>query len=201
MFSFFKKPAEPKSKRPTLAEGLATLEQCGIRKRDDVTMDDILFSTGGSVNDPMDYPHLLCVIGSDVERGDFHPKSNDLWHFDTECIVDAGDYVRIASRLALLSKGALAITNLSDHIDLEECVAWLELDFQGRRIHWDLTVQDDWVDANVFTQFVKLFQIVPSAARFTYGNLGGQDCLIGFATEQQRLALTALTGIKFEWLR
>lgn len=188
-------------KLPTLAEGLAALERHGIRKRDDVSIEDILYSTGGTLNDPIDYPQLLCLIGSDVEREDFRPKSNDLWHFDTECIADDGDYVRIAERLACLSKGVLAISDVRDHVSIEDSVAWLELNFRGKPVHWDFEVQDDWVDATVFTRFVQLFGDTSSDARFTYGDLGGQDCLIGFATEEQRQALTGLTGVKFEWLR
>jgi len=187
-------------KPPTLAEGLAALEQHGIRKRDDVSIEDILYSTGGTLNDPMDYPQLLCLIGSDVERDDFRPKSNDLWHFDTECIVNDGDYVRIAERLAGLSKGALAISDVRDHVSIEQSVAWLEFNHHGKRVRWDFEVQDDWVDATVFTRFVQLFADTPSGARFTYGDLGGQDCLIGFSTNEQRQALTALTGVSFEWL-
>ena len=187
-------------KLPTLGEGLAALEQCGISKRKDVSVEDILYSTGGNLNDPIDYPQLLCVIGSDVERDDFRRMSDDLWHFDTECIVDDGDYVRIAERLAWLSNGALAISNVRDHVSIDESVAWLELDFQGKRVHWDFEVQDDWVDATVFTRFVQLFQSAQSDARFTYGDLGGQDCLIGFSTDEQRQALTKLTGVKFQWL-
>jgi hypothetical protein len=198
MPSWFKKskPAEP----PTLAEGLAALERCGVRKRDDVSVADILYSTGGTLADSIDYVDLLCLIGSDVERHGFGPKSDDLWHFDTECIVEDGDYVRIAKRLVMLSKGALAITNLQDHVDLEQSVAWLEFDFRGKRLHWDLEVQDDWVDAGLFSRFVEVFEKVPSAARFTYADLGVQDCLIGFATEEQRQALTKLTGLQFLWL-
>jgi hypothetical protein len=184
----------------TLAKGLDALEQCGIRKRDDVSIEDILYSTGGTLEDAIDYTHLLCLLGSDVERDDFRPISDDLWHFDTECIVDDGDYVRIAERLLRLSKGALAISNLSDHVDTQESVAWLEFDFRGQRIHWTFEVQDDWVDGTVFTRFVELFRLVPSNARFTYGDLGGQDFLIGYSTDEQRLELTTLTGMTFEWL-
>jgi hypothetical protein len=196
MFSIF-----GKFRRPTLAEGLAALERYGIRKRDDVSIDDILHSTEGTLSDPIDYRKLLCVMGGSVKRGDFRPRSNDLWHFDTECIEDEGDYVRIAERLVLLSKGALTISEVSDHINIENAEAWLELGFLGKRVHWDLTVQDDWVDATIFSRFVKLFQAVPSEARFTYADLGGQDCLIGFSAEEQRNALTNLTGVKFEWLK
>jgi hypothetical protein len=199
MFSLFRKSGD--AKQPTLAEGLAALEGCGIRKRDDVSIEDILYSTGGTLSDPIDYRILLCVMGSNVERDDFRPKSDDLWHFDTECITDGGDYRQIATRLALLSKGGLEIADVSDQVSIEESVAWIEFNFRGERLHWDLAVDNDWVDASIFTRFVGLFRNVASAARFTYGDLGGQDCLIGFATDEQRNALTKLTGMKFEWLK
>ena len=138
-------------------------------------------------------------MGGTVERGDFQPISNDLWHFDTECIYGDGDYMRIAERLACLSKGALAISNVRDHVNLEESVAWLEFEFQGKRVYWDFEVQNDWVDVTVFSRFVELFRSIPSDARFTYGDLGGQDFLIGFSTNEQTQALRALTGVKFEW--
>jgi hypothetical protein len=199
--SWFKRSnPEKKVVKPSLSEGLAALEQCGIRKRDDISIEDILFSTGGTLDDPIDYVELLCVLGGDVERDDFRPISDDIWYFDTECICDDGDYVRIANRLLMLSKGALAITNLRDCIDIEGSVAWLEFDFGGKQIHFDFEVQDDWVDGSIFSRFVELLRNVESESRFTYADLGGQDCLIGFATEQQRNALTALTGLQFEWL-
>jgi hypothetical protein len=198
-FTQWFKKSKP-AKLPTLAEGLAALERCGIGRRPDVSLDDLLFSTGGTLDDPVEYLDLLCDIGSDVERDDFRPKSDDLWHFDTECIVADGDYVSIVERLVRMSKGALAVSNITDRVDTEESIAWLELDFRGERVHWDLEVQDDWVDAKIFTHVVQLFRKIPSDARFTYGDLGGQDCLIGFATEEQRQQLIALTKVKFEWL-
>jgi hypothetical protein len=199
-FNRWFKKAEP-AKLPTVAEALAALERLGIRRRPDVSIDDLLYSTGGTLDDPVEYLDLLCMLGDEVEREDFRPKSDDLWHFDTECIVDDGDYVSIVERLVRMSKGALAVSNITDRVDRGESIAWLELDFQGKRVHWDLEFNDDWVDAKIFTRIVELFRKIPSDARFTYGDLGGQDCLIGFATEEQRQQLTALTEQKFEWLK
>lgn len=199
MLSWFSK--KDSTSKLTVAEGLAALEQHGISKRPDVPLDDILFSTGGSAEDSTDYVSLLCTLGGECERGDGHLMSDDIWHFDTECIYEEGDYVSIVERLQRMSKGALALSAFVDHVDTEASEAWLEFDFQGTRIHWDLKVNDDWVDESVFTRFVRLFASAPSEARFIYGDLGGQDCLIGFATEAQRRALSTLTGIKFEWLR
>jgi hypothetical protein len=200
MFSWFrKKDSAPK---PSLAEGLAALEQCGISKRSNVSLDDIRSSIAGTSTDGIDYDDLLCTLGSEMERGEsFAPMSNDIWHFDTECIYEDGDYVKIAERLQRMSKGAPQLSALQDHVDMDSTKAWIEFDFQGERIHWDLKVHDDWVDESVFTRFVRLFASTPTEARFIYGDLGGQDCLIGFSTDEQRKALSELSGIKFEWLK
>jgi hypothetical protein len=189
---------ESNQKMVTLAEGLSLLEDCGVRRRADATIDDLLFSTGGKLDDPIEFVHLLCLLGGTVERGSFQPVSDDLWHFDTECIYGSGDYVSIAERLRSLSKGALVITDLADDFRIEDGVAWLEFKFRYQKIRWDFEVKDDWVDATIFSRVVELFGKVDSASRFTYADLGGQDCLIGFATEEQRHALTQLTGLCFE---
>lgn len=199
MLSWFRKKVS--APKPTLSEGLAALERCGISKRSDVSLDDILFSTGGTAEDRIGYDELVWTLGDDIERDDFRPISDDIWHFDTECIYEDGDYVEIAARLQRMSRGALQISGVEAHLDVDQSQAWLEFDFQEKRIHWDLKVNNDWVDESVFTRFVALFASVPSEARFTYGDLGGQDFMIGFSTEEQRKALSELTGIKFEWLR
>jgi hypothetical protein len=188
-------------KSTTLRQGLADLERFGIRKRDDVSLEDILYSTGGSADDRIEYIHLLCTLGGEAERGAERPISNDLWHFDAECIEDDDSYVRIAERLAALSKGALALTEVSSCLDSDASVARLEFRFQGELIHWEFELQSDWVDGRVLSWTVDLFERVPSEARFTYADLGGQDCLIGFATLEQRRGLTELTGATFEWLK
>lgn len=200
MLSWFRK--KDSAPPPTLAEALAALEQQGISKRDDVTLDDIRSSMAGKPGTGVDYGDLLCTLGSEVDREeDYHPMSDDIWHFDTECIYEDEDYARIAKRLQSLSKGVLQISNISSRLEPNQSKAWLEFDFKGKRIHWDLKLQDDWVDESIFTRFVQLFASTPSEARFTYGDLEGQDCLIGFATFDQHRALSKLTGVKFEWLK
>lgn len=198
MFSWFRKNVPIQNL--TVPEGLAALSQHGISKHDDVTLEDISSSIGGRPGHPMDYVDLLCALGGESKRRRWQHRSDDIWHFDTECICEDGDYVSIAKRLLHLSKGALGISSLADHVDVEASEAWIEFDHHGLRMHWDLEVDNDWVDAAIFTKFVSLFAATSSEARFTYGNLGGQDCLIGFSTEAQRKALSSLTRIEFVWL-
>jgi hypothetical protein len=92
------------------------------------------------------------VLGGEAERGEFQRISDDIWHFDAECIEDNGDYVRVMERLVILTKGLLPITDLRDHVDLENETAWVEFKLGGQSVHWDLEVSDDWIDPGLCTR-------------------------------------------------
>ena len=80
-----------------------------MRVRPGISRDDLLHSLGGTMESAVDWVQLLCVLGSEVERGDFERISDDIWHFDAECIEDHGDYLRVVERFVILAKGALAL--------------------------------------------------------------------------------------------
>jgi hypothetical protein len=61
-------------------------------------------------------------------------------------------------------------------------------------------VDDDWVDPYIFPRFTELLVVRNAGKRFTYIDLGGQDCLIGCATPGQRALLESKTGLKVDWL-
>jgi hypothetical protein len=185
----------------TLAQALAELETVGIAKNDYVTVDDIAKEIGITPGDPVNMLRLLSFLGSELPRPPCLPISDDIWHFDTECIYQHGDYVKIAQRLMRLSKGKLDLANLQDAVFLDEQAASIHFDFHGQRFDWELKVNGDWVDPSVFSSFADLFASIPSRARFTYGNVGGQSCFIGFSTPEQTKRLTSLTGIPFVRLR
>jgi hypothetical protein len=64
-----------------------------------------------------------------------------------------------------------------------------------------LEVDDDWVDPLVFCRFVDLLAERQADRRYTYLDLGGQDCLIGCCTDEQLKSLRKLTGLQFKWLK
>jgi hypothetical protein len=70
----------------------------------------------------------------------------------------------------------------------------------GTEYHWDATVNDDWVEPTILSRFAQVLTRVGKSRRFTYINLGGQDCLIGCATAKERSKLAKLTGLNVEWL-
>ena len=71
----------------------------------------------------------------------------------------------------------------------------------GQSYRWDAEVKDDWVDPIILSRFSDLLSRVGRSRRFTYIDLGGQDCLIGCATAQERERLSRETGLKVEWLK
>lgn len=188
----------------SLAEQLRMLAECGIRLSPAVAPEYISsrFSSKGSEKDS--YRLLLCALGGEIEtQEDIEHAgylSDDIWHFDTECIEGDGSYVAIAERMSTLAQGELPLRNIDDRVDFEEGVAWLSFTLDDQPHKWPLKVDDDWVDPALFDRFAELLASRKSGKRFTYINLGGQDCLIGCATPEQRACLAARTGLKVEWL-
>jgi hypothetical protein len=182
----------------TLAAGLEQLANAGVRVRSGISQNDLLDSLEGTMDSRVDWIELLCVLGSDVERGQFERISDDIWHFDAECIEDDGAYVEVVSRFVILAKGALPLTDIRDHVDVVAGEAWVEFNLDGKKEHWDLEVSDDWVDPEMYSRLQKLVTQRGAGKRFFIAGLG-QDSLISFGDEQMRQTLSRLSGLKFEW--
>jgi hypothetical protein len=182
----------------SVASAVKQLAAVGIRMRPGITPDGLLNSLGGNMESPVDWTLLLCALGSQAESGDFEWVSDDIWHFDTECIEDHGAYVEVVGRFIALAKGALPMTQLRDHVDVLEGKAWLEFTLDDKTQHWDLVVDEDWVDPELYSRIQQL--VVPRGAgrRFIIVALG-QDCLIGFGDDHLRQVLLQLTGLQFNW--
>jgi hypothetical protein len=193
-----KKPDEAATQSRSVAAALDQLASVGIRVRPGIAHGDLLHSLGGSMESPVDWVQLLCVLGSEVERGDFERISDDIWHFDAECIEDQGDYVTVITRFVTLAEGALPLADIRDQVDVEAGEAWVEFSLEGKRIHWDLKVSDDWVDPELYSQIQQLVATRASAKRFFIAGLG-QDSLISFGDDQLKQALSKLSGLKFQW--
>jgi hypothetical protein len=131
-------------------------------------------------------------LGMTQEEPPWTPYCDNLWHFDTECIEDDGSYVRIAKRMAEVAQGSLPLSDFQDRVDIEKGTEWLRFECQGKLIHIDCDVQDDWVDVGVFRHFVNLLAKRDPNRLFIYYDLGGQDCIIGCVTRAQYATLQKL---------
>ena len=119
MWPFSRKaPDETGKKSTSLASALDQLAGIGVRVRPDVSPGDLLLSLGGSMESPVDWIQLLCVLGSDAEHGDLTRVSDDVWHFDAECIAGHGDYKTVINRFVTLAKGTLPLVDIRDQVDI-----------------------------------------------------------------------------------
>lgn len=201
MINFFKRKS---SQTVSFDEQLRVLADCGISLSENVAPEALLESYAREEYEKNPFQLLLSVMGGEAEvesqAGPTGYPSDSIWHFDTECIEDHGSYAAIAERLAVLAQPALPIEDVEDYVDVENQEAWLSFKLDGQTENWVATVNDDWIDETIFSRFAALLQS-RSEKRFTYIDLGGQDCLIGCATPAQREALMKATKLEVEWLR
>jgi hypothetical protein len=171
---------EPK----TLEEKLEALASCGITLRPEFSVDDLLSSWDRTEYEEPGFSMTLVGVGMTQEEPPWTPRSQNLWHFDTECIEDHGAYVDIAKRLIEMAAGSLPLTDIEDYVDIEEEKAWLSFKLDGELIRIDCEIDNDWVDSKVFGHFVRLLAKTESSKIYFYFDLGGQDCIIGCVSRE-----------------
>jgi hypothetical protein len=186
--------------RIPLEEQLATVASCGIRLKPEFTVETLLESFPREKYETSSYAGLLIRMGGELERKPWAPLSNNVWHLDTDCIEDRGDYARIAERFRDLAQGELPIEKIRDRVDIENGDAWVEFELNGETIHWGARVNKHWIDPEIISNFCGLLAGLERPRRYTYFDLKGQDCLIGCATEEELRKLRKDTGLRFSWL-
>lgn len=192
--------ANLEGKAMKLEDLLAKLRSCGIAMLPGRTTVELLasFPREELEKEPM---LLVTQLGGEVEAEPWGRRfSDNLWHFDTECIEDHGAYVNIAEHMATIAGPALPLTEIRDYVDIEEGKAWLEFNLDGTVYHWDAEVDDDWVDASILSRFAELLRSREGRVRFTYLDLGGQHCILGAADAHQLECMRSATGLDFVWL-
>src|SRR5262249_37205244 len=157
MFGFFKRRAD---RSRSFDQQLATLARCGIRLAPGAAPEDLMaeFSREELEADP--FRLLLVCMGDRTEAGEVaggsgYPSDN-IWHFDTECIEDRGSYAAIARRLRELAQGELPLTDITDDVDLDGGTAHVAFLLAGQGYRWDAEVKDDWVDPSILSRFADL---------------------------------------------
>jgi len=201
MFKLLKRGS---SGRVSFEQQLITLASCGIELAPGVQPQALLRSFDREAFEAEPYRLLLVCMGDRAgntsHAGGTGYASDNIWHFDTECIEDDGAYVAIARRMMDLAQGELPLEDIADHVDVEAGQAHVAFRLAGQSHRWDAEVEGDWVDSSILSRFAGLLTRVGRGRRFTYIDLGGQDCLIGCATPLHRDRLATETGLTVDWL-
>ena len=85
----------------TLEEQLAHLSRVGIHLKTEFNVETLLESWDRAQYEKTPYQLTLSRLGGELEREPWTPLSDHVWDFDTECIEDHGDYIRIAERIRI----------------------------------------------------------------------------------------------------
>lgn len=175
---------------------LERLDQIGISINPDIDTNEIfnVFKKKEFEDDPC---CLIVALGCGVQTSeDFSkPISNSLWYLNTECIEDAGDYVRIVERIVYLAQGNLPLSNIHDYVDIDNKNAWLSFNINDKEYKWDLEVNNDWLDINIFSMFNRILSN-QNGKRFAIAELD-QSILIGFFQNKQVTKINELFKFKF----
>lgn len=179
-----------------MEQKLELLANCGMRLANPFEPKDLLTSWAREDYEKPGFDLVLTGLGMTEEQEPWRNHCVNLWHFDTECIENNGDYKRIVERMVEMAQGSLPLENIEDHIDLEKEEAWFSFTFRGEEIKVECKVEDDWVDSTIFAKFVDLLDKSDPAKIFVYYDLGGQDCIIGCVMRDELKQLNS-EGIKF----
>jgi hypothetical protein len=73
---------------------------------------------------------------------------------------------------------------VKDYVDIEEEKASVSFTLNGKDYKWNLKVDNDWVDTDLFSKIINLTENNNSKGSYTYFDTGGQNAVIGFETAE-----------------
>ncbi|MBF0548421.1 MAG: hypothetical protein HQM08_28555 [Candidatus Riflebacteria bacterium] len=180
----------------TLEEKLDLLTECGFKLNTPFTVENLLASWPRNEFEKPGFSLVLVSLGMTEEQEPWGNHCTNLWHMDSECIEDHGDYKELTQRMVEITQGSLPLENIQDFIDVEKKEAWVSFSFKGREFKITCRVNDDWVDPDFFGKLVELLQTADPDKIFVHFDLGGQDCLLGCVTRDQ-FEMLLKQGIEF----
>ena len=180
---------------------LQIFKKLGFLLNDGADSSDInRWSDGHKEFEESPFSLMYITLGQEIERDPFTPLTDRCWDFDTEAIEDHGAYVRIMQNLERITRNELKFSNIKDFVDIEEDKAWVSFTLNGDNYKWDLKVDNDWVDTDLFSKVVSLTNKYNTKGKYTYFDTGGQNAVIGYETAESLAEIKKTTGLEIEWL-
>ena len=178
---------------------LKNLEACGIKRNAGVTLEDLQTFEEQAALEKSPYRGIVEALAIDVEREPYDPMSNSLWMCDYERIDDNGAYQSIIERLELMTGSALALSDISDHIDWEQKEVWVQFTYNGEVIRWDAKFDNDWMDPFIIVKYDQLLKKSGSKVRIYSNHTDfGQSALFAVFSEEQIDCFRKLSKIRLK---
>jgi hypothetical protein len=183
--------------RTRLHENYLKLSEVGISLNPDYGENDLfeILEHHGH----FDFLSILAAMGGAYGRFPRFHLSDRVWHFDTECIEDPQAYADIAYRMSALTFPDLPLSDVVSDLNFEKGVAWLEFKCSGVDYHWDLRIEEDWVDVQVFDRFCHLLNEL-GRLRALATCEAAQGTLFVYVNQLELDRLAEFTGTSWQWL-
>lgn len=186
----------PPSVAPDSVEGrMAALTRLGLQLAPGTSIESLMEEHGRESME-RSWLDLLYAIEFDDQVASWQEGSLNVWILDAECIENDGDYIRIAKGFEVMSGGALVFENLRDSVDFESNKASLSFRLGGKDHAWDITLEDDWLDPEVFGELSRIFEEKGRGRVMKPHNLG-QASLWVAGPPDKVAAFEDLTGLTF----
>jgi len=163
-----------------LEQQIEKLAELGITLNKDVSIEDLLYSFERDAYESRPFDLLLFIFGAEVERPPYQRYSDDVWNFDTKCIVSTGNYVQIVQQLCTLSGDVDYLKDVTDFVNLEKGEAWLKYQVGKQFRKWTIEVNGKWVDRMTLSYLMD--DIERDGKRFYYKD-NGQAMILFFLDE------------------
>jgi hypothetical protein len=188
--------------KPTFEQQLETFKQLGFVLNPGIDTADINRWPGGQYEFEEPPFHLMYqTLGQTIEREPFTPLTNKVWDFDLEAIEDHGAYIDIMKNISRITNSELIFENIKDYVNLDETKAWVSFTCRGDSYRWDLRVNNDWADGDLFDSVQALTYKYKTNGKFTFFNTGGQNFVLGYCTSEELEKIRKLTGLEIVWLK
>lgn len=143
---------------------------------------------------------MYIFLGAKTQQKPYRNISDNCWLMDMEAIEGVGSYKRILENIERISKGDLRFRDIRDYCnDNDDGKAWVNFTFEGNEFSWQLAVNDDWADPQLFQNIQDLCRKFDKKGRLTFFP-AGQAFVVSYLTEEQFVHMKELLGPKFKWL-
>ena len=83
-----------------------------------------------------------------------------------------------------------------DRVEIDEGIAWLEFEIDDAKVHWDLEVNNDWLDPNIFLKYDRLLSDHTDLRLYSNTRDFGQVALLGCFSKREFDAFNKLSKVR-----
>lgn len=181
------------TEHPPLRKQLTELASCGIGTNPELGSRYL----EARIKKPLSYAELIRKLGNETPDKRRLPVSNNVWHFDAECVEGAETYINIARRFHALAGKSLPMETIDAGFDNDGKMV-LRFRLANRHYRWRIALHGDWVDNTILKRFNRLLIGRRTGKVFVVLWSGvTQDCTFACLTTIQLKRLRHLTGLNF----